>query len=75
MTDKDEIKKKVMEDEDYIRSPKFTNSLKKFLAKNDDGVESSVIARLLAMPEEEVEKIYQEAVESLRREMVGEESD
>lgn len=69
MADKDEIKKRVIEDEDYIRSPKFSNSLAKFLNKNTEGVEDSVIARLLSMPEEEVEKIYQEAVQALREDM------
>lgn len=69
MADKDEIKKRIMEDEDYIRSPKFSNSLQKFLARNTDGVEDSVIARLLLMTEEEIEQIYQEAVQALREEM------
>lgn len=75
MADKDEIKKRVLEEEDYIRSPKFSNSLKKFLAKNDDGVDDSVIARLLSMSEEEVDAIYQQAVQELREEMLDENGD
>lgn len=70
--DKDEIKKKILEEEDYIRSPKFANSLKRFLVKNDDGVETSVIARVLAMSEEEVEQVYADAIQTLRDEMVDE---
>lgn len=69
MADKDDIQRRVEEDEDYIRSPKFSNSLSKFLSKNPDGVEDNVIARLLAMSEEEVEEVYQEAVRMLRAEM------
>lgn len=69
MTDKEDIQKRIEADEDYIRSPKFSNSLNKFLAKNPDGAEDSVIARLLSMSEEEVEAIYQNAVEQLREEM------
>jgi putative heme iron utilization protein len=65
--DKDEIQKRIVEDEDYIRSPKNSNSITKFLAKNPDGVEDSVIARLLVMTEERVKKIYEEAVKILRR--------
>lgn len=72
MADKEEIKKKILEEEDYIRSPKFSNSLQKFLAKNQDGVEDSTIARLLSMSEEEVNKIYEEAVKALREEMLDE---
>lgn len=69
MADKDEMKKRIIEDEDYIRAPKFSNSLAKFLAKNPDGSKDHIIAKLLLMSEEEVEKIYQEAVHELREEM------
>jgi len=67
--DKDDISKKIREEEDYVRCPKCENSLTKFLAKNPDGVENSVIARLLMIPEEKVEEIYQEAIRKLREKM------
>ena len=67
--DKDEISKRIREEEDYIRSPKHANSLTKFLAKNSEGVENKVIARLLMIPEEKVEEIYEDAVKQLRAEM------
>lgn len=70
--DKEEILKRVKEEEDYIRCPKCSNSLAKFLAKNSEGVENNVIARLLMIPEEKVEELYQEAVQQLRAEMVEE---
>ena len=69
--DKEDISKRVAEEEDYIRCPKFSNSLSKFLAKNSEGVENSVIARLLMIPEEKVEEVYGEAVQQLRKEMVN----
>jgi hypothetical protein len=75
MADKEDILKKVREDEDYIRCPKCSNSLIKFLAKNSDGVDNSVIARLLMIPEEQVEILYQEAVAKLREEMVEQDED
>lgn len=68
--DRDDLTKRVAEEEDYIRCPKFSNSLTKFLAKNSEGAENSVIARLLMIPEEKVEEIYDEAVKKLREEMV-----
>ena len=68
--DKDDVSKKIKEDEDYIRCPKCSNSLIKFLAKNSDGVEDSVIARLLMIPEEKVQELYEEAVKKLRKGMV-----
>jgi ssDNA-binding Zn-finger/Zn-ribbon topoisomerase 1 len=70
--DKDELQKRIREEEDYIRCPKCSNSLIKFLAKNSDGVDNAVIARLLMIPEEQVEQLYQEAVQQLRAEMVEE---
>lgn len=66
--------KKVIEDEDYIRCPKCNNSLSKFTQKNSEGVENSVIARLLMMSEEEVEKLFQETVTMLREDMADENS-
>lgn len=59
---KDDMAKKILEDEDYIKCAKFSNSLSQFLNANSDGVEDKVISRLLLMPEEEIEKIYLEAV-------------
>ena len=67
--EKSEMLKRILDDEDYIRCPKFSNSLNKFTQKNSEGVENSTIARLLMMSEEEVEAKYQEAVAMLREEM------
>lgn len=72
MIDKMEIQHRITTEEDYIRCPKFGNSLSRFTTKNSEGVENSTIARLLMMTEEEVEKIYQEAVQMLKDDMVGE---
>lgn len=71
--DKSDIQKRVKEEEDYIRCPKFNNSLTKFLAKNSDGVEDGTIARLLMIPEEKVQEIYDEAVEKIKQEMSDDE--
>lgn len=71
--DKNELQQKILEEEDYVRAPKFSNSLSKFLSKNSDGVENATIARLLMISEEEVEKLFQDAVVMLREEMVDEE--
>lgn len=71
--DKAEIQRKILTEEDYVRCPKLGNSLTKFINKNPDGVENATIARLLLMTEEEVERVYQEAVAELRRAMVDDE--
>jgi len=71
--DKDEIQKRILDDEDYIRCPKCSNSITKFLAKNPEGVENNVIGRLLVIPEEKVDKLYEEAIELLKKDMVEDE--
>lgn len=64
--DKTEIKKRIAQDTDYVRCPKCSNSLTKFLQRNPDGVEDNTVARLLMIPEDQVEQVYQEAVLKLR---------
>jgi NCAIR mutase (PurE)-related protein len=65
--DKDDVQKRILEEEDYIRCPKCSNSIVKFVAKNPDGVENNVIGRLLAMSEEKIEEIYKKAIEILKK--------
>lgn len=71
--EKTDLKKKIIEDEDFIRAPKYQNSLNKFLAKNERKLDSGAIGRLLLIDPEEVEQIYDESVIELRKEMVDEE--
>lgn len=71
--DKSELQQRVLQEEDYVRAPKFSNSLAKFLARNSDGVENATIARLLMIPEAEVEKLFAEAVLILRQDMSDDE--
>lgn len=71
--DKDDIQKRIQEDEDYIKCPKFSNSLSKFVSKNPEGAEDAAIARFLMMSEEEVNKIYLEAVGIIRKQMSDDE--
>jgi predicted polyphosphate/ATP-dependent NAD kinase len=71
--EKSEMEKKIKEDPDFIHSPKHQNSLQKFLAKNDRILEDGAVGRLLLIPESEVERIYQESIVELRKEMVDEE--
>jgi len=71
--DKTDIEKRIAEEEDYIRCPKSGNSLAKFLAKNGDGVEDATIARLLMIPEDKVQELYQDAAEKLKEGMAEDE--
>ena len=75
--DKDDRQKKVFEEEDYIHSPKFGNSLNKYIQKNDEKIDQQklddlTIAKLLLISEEDVPRLYQEAVEMLKEGMLDE---
>lgn len=66
---KQEILKKIREDEDYVHCPKMDNSLKKIVNKNPDGLEDAKIADLLCVSVEEVEEIYQSAIKKIRHKL------
>ena len=70
--ERDEMERKIKEDDDFIHSPKFGNSLQKYLAKTDKLLENGAIGRLLLIPAEEVERIYEESIVELRKGMVDE---
>lgn len=67
--DKTEMANKIKVDHDFIKAPKYANSLNKFLAKVDKIPDNNAIARLLMLTPKEVEEAYNYAVSELRREM------
>jgi hypothetical protein len=69
--EKDNILRKILQDEDFIYSPKFGNSLNKFLAKSEKIPHNAAIGRFLLISEEEVERLYQESIVKLRKGMVS----
>jgi hypothetical protein len=73
--EKNEISRKIAEDEDYIRCPKCNNSVNKFLMRNPDGAEDNLIARFLMMTEEKVREFYDEAVKFFQEHMADDEHD
>jgi hypothetical protein len=66
MKDKKMIKKKIVEDEDFIYCPRLGNSLSKLIEKHPDGVDDERIQKLLLMSAKELEAIYQSALQKLR---------
>jgi hypothetical protein len=64
---KEKLKEKILTDPDFIYSPKYDNSLDKFMHRHDEGVESSHAAKVLLMEEQEVDDIYEEAVNNLKK--------
>jgi len=69
IVNREEVKKKIMEDPDFIKSHKYGNSLSKFLSNNNGDLENATIARLLMISEDEVENIYKEVVDFIKNKM------
>lgn len=60
------IKKKIMEDEDFIYCPRLGNSLNKLIEKHPDGIDDERIQKVLLMTAKELESIYNSAIQKLR---------
>ena len=74
MISKEDLKKKILEDEDFIKCPRSSNSLRKFLAnpKAPESVDDKAIAKLLMIEPSEVQRLYDEAVKLIKEDL-GEE--
>lgn len=67
---KEDVKKRILEEIDYVKAYKYGNSLNKFLTRNTKELDDATIARLLMIEKYEVEEIYQKAVDLLKKGMV-----
>jgi predicted transcriptional regulator len=72
MKNKELIKKKILEEDDYIYCPRLGNSLTKLLEskENVNGVSDDRICKVLLISQDELEKLYQQAIDKLKK-MVG----
>ena len=75
MANKEDFKKRILEEEDFIKCPRSSNSLQKFLIKAPEVVEDKAIAKLLMIEVEEVQKIYDEAVKKIKEDLSEEDAD
>lgn len=65
-----ELKKRVLNDQDYIYNPKMGNSMKKFLNKYPDGVDDDKkIAKMLVMSVSEMNKRYLGILKRVRKKL------
>jgi hypothetical protein len=69
MSKNNEVKIKIQDEEDFINYPKFSNSLKKLMAKYPDGVEDEIIAKALMIPLEEVQGRFASYISEARKRM------
>ena len=71
MKNREEIEKKIQNEEDFIHYPRLGNSLKRFVDANPNGVDEERMAKVLLMPVDSIKKHYEAAIRKIRR-MVGE---
>ncbi len=64
---KEDIKKRILQEPDYIKNYKSGNSLNRFMARNTKELDDTTIARLLMIEKDEVEEIYQKAIDFLKK--------
>lgn len=64
---KEDLKKRILEEPDFIKCHKHGNSLARYLTRNPNHLEDAAIARLLMIDEEEVEKLYQKSIDIIKK--------
>ena len=69
MKDKKVLRKRIIEDPDFIYCPRLGNSLKKLIDKHPEGIDDERIEKVLLMSAKEVEATYNSALEKLRKVM------
>ena len=69
MSIKDEeiLKKRILEEEDFIYCPRLGNSLSRLLEKNANGVNDERIKKVLLISQDEIHLWYNNAIEKLRK--------
>jgi hypothetical protein len=63
---------RIEDEEDYISSSRYDNSIKKIREKYPNGCPDHVIATVLEQTEEWVKKMYQKVISNLRKRMKAE---
>lgn len=69
MKNKDELREKILNDDDFIYCPRLGNSVKKLLQKNPGGIDDERISKVLLISVEEVKKVYESALDKIRKGM------
>jgi hypothetical protein len=64
--DREEEKKLILEDPDFIVAPRYKYSINKFLSSKPNGVEVGVIATLLKMKVSQVAMILNKALQKIQ---------
>lgn len=64
------LKKKIVEDEDFIYCPRLGNSLNRLIQKHPEGIDDERIQKVLLITAKELEDIYGSAIKKLRKCMV-----
>lgn len=64
--DKKELQKKIANKEDFVYSPKHSNSLKKILDRHPEGISDEKIQKVLLLSKEEFAEVYANILSKIR---------
>lgn len=64
---KAKVKKKIEDEPDFIYCPRLGNSLEKFANMYPEGVDNEKIAKVLLMEQEEVDALFESAINKIRK--------
>ena len=65
-TNKNNVKERILTEEDYIYCPRLSNSLKKLLEVHPNGVEDEKICKMLLIDQYELNKMYDNIIKKFR---------
>ena len=65
--DKKALRKRILEEEDFIYCPRLGNSLNRLIDKNPDGVDDERAEKVLLMDKKEIIMWYNSALAKLRK--------
>jgi len=67
MTNKNKMKKRIEEEDDFILCPRLGNSLERFVNMYPEGVDEDKIAKVLMMDKAELDAVFKSALNKIRK--------
>lgn len=68
---KERLRKRILEEEDFIYSPRHANSLKKLVEMNPDGIEDEKISKILLIGQKDLQDIWNSVITKLKQKLGG----
>jgi hypothetical protein len=67
MKNKELIKQRILEEEDFIYCPRLGNSVKRLIETNSEGIDEQRMSRVLLVSVDEIGIIYASAIKKIKK--------